>query len=318
MRRSASLSVKHVQEQIPNRASRVVLSAQRDRLGSRSADLDWRVSPADKHAAARSYALLDGAGLRAAGIGRVIESRRLDEGPDWPDDLRGARHHMGTTRIARGCDARRGRRRLPRPWRGQPLRRGELGLPDVGHRQPHAHDRRPRPPPRRAPGVGRALTTRPPSLASGRTLSRGEVRDREATSDEHDGSHEVLARARRRPHPVRRVPARVQAARRPARALLRPRPRGRPDRAHDLRPVERVLRRPDREEAAQPLPARHVGALVRHRRLQPRLPVLPELGHLEVEGDRHARRRGRRPRRIADGRGASSAAGASRSPTTTR
>ena len=31
------------------------------------------------------HALLDGA-LPAAGIGRVIESR-LDEGPDWPDDL---------------------------------------------------------------------------------------------------------------------------------------------------------------------------------------------------------------------------------------
>ncbi len=32
--------------------------------------------------------------------------------------------------------------------------------------------------------------------------------------------------------------------------------------------------------------------LVRHRGLQPRLPVLPELGHLEVQGDGHARRRG--------------------------
>ena len=35
-----------------------------------------------------------------------------------------------------------------------------------------------------------------------------------------------------------------------------------------------------------------LGALVRHGRLQPRVPLLPELGHLEVEGDRHARRRG--------------------------
>jgi choline dehydrogenase-like flavoprotein len=97
VRRSAPLSVKHIQEQVPNRASRVVLAAERDRLGSRSADLDWQVSPVDKEAAARSYALLDGA-LRTAGIGRVVDSR-LDEGPDWPDDLRGARHHMGTTRM---------------------------------------------------------------------------------------------------------------------------------------------------------------------------------------------------------------------------
>ena len=76
-----------------------------------------------------------------------------------------------------------------------------------------------------------------------------------------------------------------------------------------LRPFERLLRRSGREEAAQPLPARVVGAVVRHRRLQPRLPVLPELGHLQVEGDRHARRR-----RVARGDrrgGATSSAAAS-------
>ena len=37
-----------------------------------------------------------------------------------------------------------------------------------------------------------------------------------------------------------------------------------------LRPLERLLRRSDREEAAQPLPARHRGPVVRHGRLQPR------------------------------------------------
>ena len=41
------------------------------------------------------------------------------------------------------------------------------------------------------------------------------------------------------------------------------------DRAHHVWPLVRVLRRPDREEAAQPLPARLAGAVVRHRRLQP-------------------------------------------------
>ena len=59
--------------------------------------------------------------------------------------------------------------------------------------------------------------------------------------------------------------------------------RGRPDdadRADHLRALERLLRRPDREEAAQPLPSRHAGAVLRHRRLQPGLQVLPELGHL--------------------------------------
>ena len=105
------------------------------------------------------------------------------------------------------------------------------------------------------------------------------------------GAGPALAPARRRSGAVRRVPAGVPAARGPARAVLRARPGGRPDRAHHLRPVERVLRRPDREEAAQPLPARQRGAVVRHRRLQPRLPVLPELGHLQVAGDRPAGRR---------------------------
>ena len=67
---------------------------------------------------------------------------------------------------------------------------------------------------------------------------------------------------------------------------------GRRDRAHHVRSVERVLRRPDREEAAQPLPSGIGGLLLRYCGLQPGMPVLPELGHLQVEGDRHARRRG--------------------------
>ena len=57
-----------------------------------------------------------------------------------------------------------------------------------------------------------------------------------------------------------------------------------------LRSLERVLRGPRGEEAAQPLPARQRCAVVRHRRLQPGLQVLPELGHLQVAGDRHSGR----------------------------
>ena len=66
--------------------------------------------------------------------------------------------------------------------------------------------------------------------------------------------------------------------------------RARRNRAHDLWPLVRLLRRPDREEAAQSFPARNVGAVVRHGRLQPHLQVLPELGHLEIARDRHAGR----------------------------
>jgi len=97
LRSEVVLPVKHVQEQVPNRDSRVVLSTERDRLGSRRAALDWRVSAIDKQAAARAYPILDRA-LRTAGVGRVVDTS-LDDGPDWPARLRGARHHMGTTRM---------------------------------------------------------------------------------------------------------------------------------------------------------------------------------------------------------------------------
>ena len=98
-RSSTRLAVKHIQEQVPNPDSRVVLARDRDPLGSRRADLEWRVSPFDKVAAVRAHVILDRA-LRTAGVGRVVTSR-LDDGPDWPADLRGARHHMGTTRMHR-------------------------------------------------------------------------------------------------------------------------------------------------------------------------------------------------------------------------
>src|ERR687888_599304 len=102
-----------------------------------------------------------------------------------------------------------------------------------------------------------------------------------SSSDADDRCDEVLAPARGRPYPVRRLPSSLQAARGPARPLLRPRVRRRRGRAHDLRPLERLLRRPDREEAAEPLPARKLRPLLRDGGLQPLLPVLPELGHLE-------------------------------------
>ena len=47
----------------------------------------------------------------------------------------------------------------------------------------------------------------------------------------------------------------------------------------------RLLHRPDREEAAEPLLSRHERVVVRDSGLQPGLPVLPELGHLESARD---------------------------------
>ena len=117
----------------------------------------------------------------------------------------------------------------------------------------------------------------------------------------HEPSRPLVAPPRRRPHPVRPLPARLPPARGPARRVLRPPARGRRDRAHDLRPLVGLLHRSDREEAAEPLLPGFVGALVRHRGLQSRVQVLPELGHLEVARDGHADGRGvaasRLPRR---------------------
>jgi choline dehydrogenase-like flavoprotein len=92
-RSSMAVPVKHIQEQVPNPESRVLLADDRDRLGSRRAVLDWRVSDEDRVAAARSHRI-----LRAAGIGRVVDSL-LDARTEWPPGLRGGRHHMGTTRM---------------------------------------------------------------------------------------------------------------------------------------------------------------------------------------------------------------------------
>ena len=122
-------------------------------------------------------------------------------------------------------------------------------------------------------------------------------------------------RAARRPDPVRPLPARLPAARGPARRVLRAPARRRCDGAHDVRPLVRLLHRPDREEAAQPFLPGIVGVLVRHGRLQPRVQVLPELGHLEVARDGHADGCGVARSDRRDG-GEAAAAAAWRSPTT--
>src|SRR6266545_7317233 len=93
----------------------------------------------------------------------------------------------------------------------------------------------------------------------------------------------VLAPTGRRAGAVRRLPAGVPAARGAARPVLHPGPGRRPGGVHLVRSVQRVLPRPGGEEAAEPLPAGVLGALLRHRRLQPGLQLLPELGPRETD-----------------------------------
>ncbi|HEX2102781.1 MAG TPA: GMC family oxidoreductase [Solirubrobacteraceae bacterium] len=82
----------------PEPDSRVTLAGDRDALGLRRAKLTWKLSPIDRRSVVRSLELL-GAAVGAAGLGRL----RLLVGEDdrsWPDDLQGAYHHMGTTRMS--------------------------------------------------------------------------------------------------------------------------------------------------------------------------------------------------------------------------
>ena len=116
---------------------------------------------------------------------------------------------------------------------------------------------------------------------------------------------------------LRPLPPRLPSAAGRSGILFRSREPRRPDRLHHLRPQHRLLHRPDREEAAQPVLSRHGRALVRHGRLQPRLHVLPELGHVAV-AERRGRLRTRPSRRPSPPPPGSTAAAAWPSPTTIR
>src|SRR5262249_46899442 len=121
-----------------------------------------------------------------------------------------------------------------------------------------------------------------PLSTSSDIISCPNLRRLEHGSIDHRGrAGPLLASTGGRARPVRPVPALLQAARRPARPVLRARAPRRPNLAHHVRPLLRLLHRSDREEAAQSLSPRHAGAVVWHGRLQPDLQVLSELGHFE-------------------------------------
>lgn len=91
----ARVAVKQVVEQVPNPDSRVVLARTLDPLGRRQVDLRWHLSAVDVRTVERWHALLHQAFDR---IGIPFDSR-LDPDGGWVERLRGARHHMGTTRM---------------------------------------------------------------------------------------------------------------------------------------------------------------------------------------------------------------------------
>ncbi|HEX4930382.1 MAG TPA: GMC family oxidoreductase [Gaiellaceae bacterium] len=83
---------------VPNPDSRVVLGRERDALGMPKLRLEWRLHELDRHSVSRTLELLAGE-LGVAGLGRMRTT--FDEhGSEWPDDLSGGFHHMGTTRMS--------------------------------------------------------------------------------------------------------------------------------------------------------------------------------------------------------------------------
>jgi choline dehydrogenase-like flavoprotein len=85
-------------EPAPNPQSRILLVGDRDELGMRRVELDWRLSDIDKRNVRRTLELF-GAAIARAGIGRLkILYEEGDSG--WPDDLSGGEHLMGTTRMS--------------------------------------------------------------------------------------------------------------------------------------------------------------------------------------------------------------------------
>jgi choline dehydrogenase-like flavoprotein len=85
-------------EQVPNPHSRVTLATERDQLNLNRVQLDWRLSPIDKHSARRTLEII-GLEFGRAGLGRLQVTLSNDD-TTWPADTRGGYHHMGTTRMS--------------------------------------------------------------------------------------------------------------------------------------------------------------------------------------------------------------------------
>jgi choline dehydrogenase-like flavoprotein len=86
-------------EQAPNPDSRIRLSADRDHLGVRRVELDWRLTPLDRFSMVRALEIL-GAELGRADLGRLQITLPADDADGWPEALRGGWHHIGTTRMS--------------------------------------------------------------------------------------------------------------------------------------------------------------------------------------------------------------------------
>ena len=94
-----ALTLRCHSEQVPNPVSRIRLGSELDALGQRRVVVDWRVTGEDKRQVNAIHQLL-GTEMGRAGFGRLRSALTTDE-TQWPSDLRGNEHHMGTTRMHR-------------------------------------------------------------------------------------------------------------------------------------------------------------------------------------------------------------------------
>jgi choline dehydrogenase-like flavoprotein len=85
-------------EQEPNPLSRIKLIRERDKLGMQKVSIDWRLGQLEKNTINRTLAIVSENLQRI----NVIEQVYFDHTPadgNWPANLEGAWHHMGTTRM---------------------------------------------------------------------------------------------------------------------------------------------------------------------------------------------------------------------------
>jgi choline dehydrogenase-like flavoprotein len=95
----ASIPLNCTSEQMPNPGSRIGLGKDLDVFGLRKVAVDWRLTAEDKRGMAAGNRFL-AAELCRGGFGRLQSTVPKDDS-EWPSDMRGDQHHMGTTRMQR-------------------------------------------------------------------------------------------------------------------------------------------------------------------------------------------------------------------------
>jgi len=87
-------------EQLANPDNRIILNSDKDALGLNRVSINWNLSEVEK-ATVLEMTKLVASVLSTLNLGRVrIEEWLLDKSNNWPLDLQGAWHHIGTTRMS--------------------------------------------------------------------------------------------------------------------------------------------------------------------------------------------------------------------------